>query len=61
MVPRAGVGAWLTDHVDEDGDALIFGSGTLWNGLLARGLVDELHLMIGSVVLGDGAPTFAGP
>ncbi|MCV0388088.1 MAG: dihydrofolate reductase family protein, partial [Nitrobacter sp.] len=32
-----------------------------WNDLLMAGLVDELHLMIGSAFLGDGVPVFSGP
>lgn len=37
---------------------LMFGSHLLWNDLLANGLVDELHLMIGAGVVGEGVRAF---
>jgi dihydrofolate reductase len=41
-----------------DGDIYISGSGTLVRGLLADGLVDELHLFVYPVALGAGARLF---
>ncbi|HEY0817632.1 MAG TPA: dihydrofolate reductase family protein, partial [Rhizobacter sp.] len=40
-------------------DLLIYGSTKVWQDLFAAGLVDELHLLVGNVVLGAGVPVFA--
>ncbi|NRF65788.1 dihydrofolate reductase family protein [Aquincola sp. S2] len=42
----------------EDRDLLIYGSPVLASDLLAHGLVDELHLLVGNVLLGAGVPAF---
>ncbi len=43
----------------EGGELVAFGSLTTWNELLAAGLVDELHMMVGAGVLVDGVPAFS--
>jgi dihydrofolate reductase len=42
-----------------DGDVLVAGSAQLVQGLLERGLVDELHLMVFPTALGAGDRLFA--
>jgi dihydrofolate reductase len=59
VIPRAQAQARITQLKAAPGpDLLIYGSHLLYNGLLARGLVDELHLLVGNVLLGAGVPTF---
>ena len=41
------------------GDILVAGSATLVQSLLARGLVDQLNLMVFPVLLGEGKRLFA--
>ncbi|WP_377639573.1 dihydrofolate reductase family protein [Oryzobacter terrae] len=53
VVPRADIATVLSAR---PGECVVFGSRTMWNGLLARGLVDELHLMVGARWLGGGTP-----
>jgi dihydrofolate reductase len=60
IVRRAAAHADIAALKQEPGrDILIFGSHVLWNGLLAAGLVDELHFMIGAGIVGAGVRAFA--
>jgi dihydrofolate reductase len=59
VIPRAQAQARIAQLKAVPGpDLLIYGSHLLYNGLVAHGLVDELHLLVGNVLLGEGVPTF---
>lgn len=59
------IGGDLADEVarlkdSHDGDIYVHGSGMLVNSLLRQDLVDEWHLMLFPVILGEGQRLFEG-
>jgi dihydrofolate reductase len=62
VIGRAEVANWLSAEKERgSGDILIFGSRMTWNGLLAQGLIDELHLLVSPAALVGGTPIFESP
>lgn len=62
IVPRSEGPAEIQRLKAQDGgDILMFGSATTWNPLLEAGLVDELIVLVGAALLGDGSKLYTGP
>jgi dihydrofolate reductase len=62
VIPRAASAEWLDAARSEgDRDILIFASRIMWNGLLTRGLIDELHLMVSPTAIVEGVPILNVP
>ena len=62
VVARSDIASWLTARSQERAETfVVFGSRRTWNALLARGLVDELHLTVSAMALGNGVPLFDRP
>jgi dihydrofolate reductase len=62
VISRADATSWVAAERDRGiGDILVFGSRTMWNGLLQQDLIDELHLMVSPNALGSGTPIFDAP
>lgn len=61
VVRRADAVAEIARLKQQDGGHLLmYGSGTAWHPLLEAGLVDELIVLVGAALLGEGEPLYRG-
>ncbi|MGH1548754.1 dihydrofolate reductase family protein [Leifsonia poae] len=61
VVPGSGLRERIErEKAGEGGSIVVFASGSLWNGLLADGLLDRLDLVVGPDAIGEGVPAFRG-
>ncbi len=44
----------------EGGDLIVYGGGNFVSNLIKKGLIDEYHLFVNPVILGQGMPIFQG-
>ena len=62
VIARKDAAARVTaERAADGGDIAIFASHVLWNELIAHGLLDELHVIVGPAAIGDGVPLFESP
>ena len=62
VISSADAQGWVAAERERgSGEILVFGSRTMWNGLLQVGLIDELHLMVSPNALGSGTPIIDDP
>lgn len=62
IVSRADAPAKVRElKAGDGGDIMVFGSGTMWNGLMEAGVVDEVNVLVAPVTLGGGTPNFTAP
>ncbi|WP_210479340.1 dihydrofolate reductase family protein [Naasia sp. SYSU D00948] len=61
VVPVAEAPGEVTELKRQEGrDIVVFGSATMWNPLLEAGLVDELRVLVGPALLGEGTKLYTG-
>ena len=60
VVARDDAPAEITRRKANGESLLTFGSATTWNPLLTAGVVDELIVLVGAAMLGDGSKMYTG-